>query len=74
MWGRRAAARDAPVPHELSVVLRFEVEPGADPGSAVRGEVRSPYGRRPFWGWLELMGELEALIDRAAGEADPGAG
>lgn len=53
--------------HELSVVLRFEVEP-ADPGSAVRGEVRSPYGRRPFWGWLELLGQLEALLDRAAAE------
>ena len=63
-----------PVPRELSVVLRFEVELGAEPGSAVRGEVRSAYGRRSFWGWLELMGELEALVDRAAGEVDPGAG
>ena len=64
------------VVRELHVVLRFAVEAGGTAGSPVRGELQSLYGRDPFWGWLELLGQLEALVDRASidQELEPGSG
>jgi hypothetical protein len=58
------------VAQELDVVVRFTVGRAAGVGMAVRGEVRSRYGSQSFWGWLELLGQLEALVDRAAGDLD----
>jgi hypothetical protein len=55
------------VRYEVSVILRVDDNP---PGSTlVQGEVESRYGRQSFSGWLELLGHLEALVDRA--RADP---
>jgi hypothetical protein len=51
------------VRYEVSVILRVDDSP---PGSTlVQGEVESRYGRLPFSGWLELLGHLEGLVDRA---------
>ena len=53
--------------YEVSVILRVEDTP---PGSTlVQGELESRYGRQSFSGWLELLGHLEALVDRA--QTDP---
>jgi hypothetical protein len=39
--------------------ITIELEPGADP---IRGVVEFVDGRRePFWGWLELIDELQRL-------------
>ena len=60
----------------LIALARQDKHLGAGAGSPVRGELQSPYGRDSFWGWLELLGRLEALIDRASidQDADPGSG
>lgn len=55
------------VRYELSVILR--VDDNARSSAAVQGDVESRYGRQSFTGWLELLGHLEALVDRA--RADP---
>lgn len=49
----------------MNVVLRMD--DGTRPGT-VHGEVESRYGREAFSGWLELLGQLEALVDRARGD------
>jgi hypothetical protein len=51
------------VRYEVSVVLRVDDSPRGS--SLVQGEVESRYGRQSFSGWLELLGHLEALVDRA---------
>ena len=52
--------------YEVNVILR--VDDSARGAPAVRGEVESRYGRQSFAGWLELLGHLEALVDRARAE------
>ncbi len=49
--------------YEVNVILRVDDSVRGAP--AVRGEVESRYGRQSFAGWLELLGHLEALVDRA---------
>jgi hypothetical protein len=51
------------VRYEVSVILR--VDDSQRGSSLVQGEVESRYGRQSFSGWLELLGHLEALVDRA---------
>jgi hypothetical protein len=51
------------VRYEVSVILRVDDNPRGT--SLVQGEVESRYGRQSFSGWLELLGQLEALVDRA---------
>lgn len=42
-----------------------EIEPGADP---IRGSIAWPAGRgRPFWGWLELIEELQRVAGGESG-------
>jgi hypothetical protein len=55
------------VRYEVSVTLR--VDAAARHPETVRGEVESRYGRQTFSGWLELLSQLEALVDRA--RSDP---
>lgn len=52
--------------YEVNVILRVDDSVRGAP--AVRGEVESRYGRQAFAGWLELLGHLEALVDRARAE------
>ncbi len=47
----------------MSVILRIDDSPRGS--TLVQGEVESRYGRQTFSGWLELLGHLEALVDRA---------
>ena len=49
--------------YEVSVILRVDDNPQGS--TLVQGEVESRYGRESFSGWLELLGHLEALVDRA---------
>lgn len=49
--------------HEVSVTLRIDA--GTRHPERVRGELESRYGRESFSGWLELLGHLEAVVDRA---------
>ena len=35
------------------------------PNGGVSGRLESRYGRQDFSGWLELLGTLETLVDRA---------
>lgn len=51
------------VRHEVTVTLRIDA--GARHPEPVRGDLESRYGRESFSGWLELLGHLEALVDRA---------
>jgi hypothetical protein len=51
------------VRYEVSVILRVDDNPRGS--TLVQGEVESRYGRQSFSGWLELLGHLEALVDRA---------
>jgi hypothetical protein len=48
---------------ELAVVVR--VDTAADASATVSGRLESPYGGHRFVGWLDLLGQLEAVIDRA---------
>ena len=58
--------------YEVNVILR--VDPKSRASETVRGEVESRYGRQSFSGWLELMGHLEAIVDRARAEPAPALG
>jgi hypothetical protein len=51
---------------EVAVVVRVDT----DRPSAPTGQVESPFGDHRFVGWLELMGYLEDVIDRARAAAD----
>jgi len=51
------------VRYEVSVILRVDDNPRGS--TLVQGEVESRYGRQSFSGWLELLGQLEELVDRA---------
>lgn len=55
------------VRYEVSVILRVDENPRSP--ASVKGDLKSRYGRQSFSGWLELLGHLEALVDRA--RADP---
>lgn len=57
--------------YEVGVTLQVDT---ARENEAVTGRVQSRYGTQTFSGWLELLGQLEALIDhaRANGAPTPG--
>jgi hypothetical protein len=57
---------------EVAVVVRVETH--APSSSTVSGQIESPFGAHRFVGWLELMGHLEDVIDRArqAPDTNPG--
>jgi hypothetical protein len=57
MTARRSAAS------EVRVVVHLV--PPATADAAVRGEIESPDGKRRFTGWLDLMGQLEALVEES---------
>lgn len=44
----------------------------AGDGGSVHGTLTTSLGSRPFWGWLELMSELERATDESG--AKPGTG
>jgi hypothetical protein len=48
---------------EIDIVV--SVDTGPCDAATVRGSVESRYGRRPFAGWLDLLGQLEQLVERA---------
>jgi hypothetical protein len=49
--------------HEVAVVVRVETrEPRP---TTVSGRIESPFGDHSFVGWLELLGHLEDIVDRA---------
>ncbi len=52
---------------EFSVTL--VVDAAARRTGAMRGRVESCYGHSAFSGWLDLLGQLEALVDRAHDDA-----
>ncbi len=54
--------------YEVNVILR--VDDNSREPATVEGEIESRYGRQSFSGWLELLGRLEAIADRA--RAEPG--
>jgi hypothetical protein len=53
---------------EVAVVVRVETDPSSS--STVSGRIESPFGAHSFVGWLELMGHLEDLVDRARATPD----
>jgi len=57
----------ATVRSEFNVTL--VVDAASCTPSAMRGRVESCYGQQTFSGWLELLGQLEGLVDRAREDA-----
>jgi hypothetical protein len=56
------AERGVPDEREVTIVLRVDLGSAV---SGVSGTIRSPYGEAPFHGWLDLLGRIEAVADRA---------
>ena len=51
-----------------TVSLRLDLQPDTEP---ISGCIEHPDGsRRPFWGWLELIAELEDAAAEDDGEHD----
>ena len=50
--------------------VKLVVDPDVRASSIVRGRVESCYGQHAFSGWLELLGQLEGLVDRAREDAE----
>jgi hypothetical protein len=53
---------------EVAVVVRVETRPSSS--ATVSGRIESPFGAHAFVGWLELMGHLEDVVDRARAAPD----
>lgn len=53
----------AAMSHEVSVVLHVDTD--APSMSTVSGRIESPFGDQLFVGWLDLLGQLEDVVDRA---------
>jgi hypothetical protein len=56
------------VRYEVNIKLRVDDHPDGD--TTVSGEVRSRYGRQTFSGWLELLGHMETVVERARNDPD----
>jgi hypothetical protein len=54
------------VAYEVRVTIKVDV---CSPPGGVSGRLESRYGRQSFSGWLELLGTLETLVDRARDDA-----
>ena len=53
----------AAMSREVSVVVHVDTDALTD--STVSGRIESPFGDRRFVGWLDLLGQLEDVFDRA---------
>ena len=57
------AERGAPNEREVTVVLHVDTD--AVLAQGVSGRMETSEGVTPFHGWLDLLGKLEAVVDRA---------
>lgn len=55
---------------EVTVVLHMDA--GTVPAPVVCGRIETPEGEASFHGWLDLLGQLEAVVDRAREREDGG--
>jgi hypothetical protein len=50
----------------VSVVVHLDADPATE--TRISGQVESRYGTQEFTGWLDLLGQLEALVERCRQE------